>query len=357
MDCSSTEKSLILNFLCFYKMFDKLTKQELREMADGAVDVAVKTISEGEHLEWANKEPLQEMISTSEGGKEFVEKVTYDMYRGRERVPLLYTEFYETLTDPNYPRVIIDKTMGPVEVVFVKTLENENVRFGRIAPGEEKVVQFFTYAAGVEITEDMIEYNETWNMTEVSLAFGENYNKLLNHLHLSPIISASYTTSVGGLVGQRNAQNDGTAQLVAWDTNLEKTLQNALQILPGGTKVLANSFDQNTIEAALFGSMYEDNSPTRLKRSIKPDDIVYYDGDEVTVGDKVYEYEGVTAGYIYLVTPRAQYKERVKHDLRLSAVEENPRRLIAGGSVGRSRRAVYAANGGKRGTIKIDIAA
>jgi hypothetical protein len=338
-------------------MFDNLTKYEFREMSDEAVEKSKAIISAKEHLEWNGKQSIQEMISTSEGGKDFVEKITYDLYRGRERVELVYKNFYDTQVDANYPELITDKSMGKVEVVFLKVLENENVRFGRLGAGEEKVVRFYTYATGVEITEDMIEYNQTWAISEVSLSFGEAYNMLLNHMHLSPIISGTYVTTAGGLATQKTTQNAGTPQLVAFDTTLEKTLRNALQVFPNGTKILANSFDQNTLEAALFSSMYADNTPTNLKRSIKPTDIIYYDGAEITVGDKTYTYDGVAEGFVYLIAPKRQFKEKVKHDLRLSTLDENPRRLIAGGSVGRSRRAVYAALGGKYGAIKIDIAA
>jgi hypothetical protein len=55
-----------------------------------------------------------------------------------------------------------------------------------------QVVSFVTYAAGIEYNEDIIEYNQTWKVTEVAIAFGEAYNKLLNHIHLYPIISGSY---------------------------------------------------------------------------------------------------------------------------------------------------------------------
>lgn len=335
-----------------------MTKKEFRLLTEQAVVNVQELLSEGKAIEWGNvkETPLMETVGTSDGGKEFVEKVTYDIYRGRERVPLVYGRIYETIVDANYPRVLTEKNMGPVQVVFVKTLEFEGVKFGTIGPGEEKVVRFFTFAAGIEITEDMIEYNETWNITEVATAFGENYNKLLNHNHLDPIISGSYTTTGGGLAAQKAAQEAGTAQLIAFDTDLETTLMNAITVLPRGTVILANSFDQNKIEAALAASMYQDNSPTKLKRTITANDIIYYEGSEVEVGEKIYEYPGVTAGYIYLVVPQRQFKERVKHDLRLSTLDEEPRRLIAGGTVGRSRRAVYSALGGKYGAIKVDIA-
>src|SRR5690606_3970323 len=124
----------------------------------------------------------------------------------------------------------------------------EEVKFGELGPGIEKVVRFHTYAAGLEWSEDMVEYNEFWSLTDASIAFGENYNKLLNHLHLSPIITASYTTTGSTDESQKTAQNDGTAQLIAWNTNLITTLERAFATLPRGTVVLHNSSDMIYLE-------------------------------------------------------------------------------------------------------------
>lgn len=336
-----------------------MTKKEFNVMAEQARASALQLISEGNHLEWGDtlQSPLQETISTSQGGKEFVEKVTYDIYRGRERVELIYNAIYDSITDANYPKTLTEESMGPVQVVFVKTAEFEGVKFGRIASGETKVIQFFTYAAGIEITEDMIEYNETWAISDIGVAFGENYNKLLNHIHLDAIISQSYQTTGGGIAAQKAAQENGTPQLVAFATNVVTTLRNALSVLPRGTVILANTSDQFLLEDAIYGSLYTDNkTPTVVRRQIDPASIIYYDGEEVAVGDKVYEYAGVAQGFIYLIVPKRQYKERIKHDLRLSTIGADLTRLIAGGTVGRSRRAVYASNGGKYGAIKVAIA-
>lgn len=332
----------------------------MTQIAEMARENALNLIEKGEHLDWniPTDKTLQETISTSEGGEEFVEKVTYDIYRGREAVDLLYGQFYQSSTDANYPRLLTEKNMGAVQLVFVKVVESEGVRFGRLAAGESKAVEFFTYAAGVEITEDMIEYNETWNVSDVANAFGENYNKLLNHIHLNPIIAGSYTTTSGGVSAQKEAQEDDTAQLIAFDTDVATTLRNALTVLPRGTSILANTADKYLIEDAVFGSLYSDNAtPSVVRREINPSSIVYYDGEEVEVGDKIVEYGGVTKGYLYMVVPQRQFRERIKHDLRLDQLDPNLKTLTAGGTVGRTRRAVSAALGGKYGAIKVALTA
>lgn len=330
----------------------------LQEMIEEAISSAQKIVAEGkDRLEWGEKVVLSEIISTSEGGKQFVEKTNYDAFQGRENVPLLYKGIYTTLVNADFPEAIIAKGMGAVEIVFVKKMENENVRFGRIAAGEEQIVKFATYAAGIDVTEDMIEYNKTWEITEMAVAFGEAYNKLLNHLHLSPIISATYVTTAGGLSAQRTAQKDGTAQLIAFATDIETTLTNALTVL--GTRnlfVLANSLDQVRLENAIASALYNDNqTPTVLRRTLDPANFVYYDGDEVVVGEKEYVYDGVVAGAIIMGIAKKNFREYIKHDLRLSPLEGDLNKLTAGGYVGRARRAVAVAVASKFGAVKVAL--
>lgn len=325
----------------------------------------IKEMKEGkrsEGLVWGDelasgKVTIKEMIGTDDGSREFIEKTTFDLYQGRENVPLLYKDIYSTVTDANFPKTLTLEEFGPVEVVFLEKLEGDEVKFGTLAPGQTKTVTFATYAAGIEYNEDILEWNQTWRVTEISIAFGEAYNKLLNHIHLNPIISGSYTTTGGGLAAQKAAQEAGTAQLVAWSTDLATTLRNALSVLPRGTKILANSSDQFVLEDAIAGSMLADASPSVVKRTLKPSDIIYYDGDEVTVGDKTYTYTGVAAGFIYLLVPKRNFKEYIKHDLRVDSGDGDLSRLILAQVVGRARRAVAVVLGDKYGAIKVDIAA
>lgn len=342
-----------------------LTKFE--EIAEGARQNAEKIIKEmkdgkSNGIGWSDdfatgKVTLKEMITSEDGGKEFLEKITYDLYQGREDVPILYKSIYTTLTDANFPKTITANEMGPVQVVFLETLETEEVSFGVLAPGTKKVVEFKTYSAGIQYTEDMIEYNSTWEVSEISKSFGEAYNKLLNHLHLGPIVTASYTTTGGGLDAQKAAQKAGIQQLIAYDTSIAKTLRSALSVLPNGKILVINSADQFALEDAIAGAMLADKSPAIVKRRLSPNDFVVYDGDSVTVGPKTYTYPGVTAGTCYLVSPnKKNFKEYIKHDLRVDSDNADLSRLIKEQIVGRARRAVLAGLGGKDGVVKINLA-
>lgn len=305
----------------------------------------------------AGKVTIQEMIGTGDGTQDFLEKTTYDAYQGRENVALLYKEIYSTREDATYPKVMTAKEYGPVQVAFVEKLEGGEVKFGELAPGTEKVVRFHTYAAGLEWSEDMVEYNEFWSLTDASIAFGENYNKLLNHLHLSPIITASYTTTGGGDAAQKAAQIDGTAQLIAWDTNLINTLETAFAVLPKGTILLINSADSVYLERQIATDIFTDGTAGPIKRLFSTLKLVAYDGAEVQVGDRVYNYGGVSSGYAYLIVPKKNFIEYIKHDLRIDSGNADLSRLIVDQMVGRARRAVFSAVGGRDGCIKIDIRA
>lgn len=337
-------------------------KTTIKEAAAKAEKTARKLISEGKTLEWSDelqsgKTTLKEMLGTSEGGQEFVEKTTYAMYDGRESVDLLYKGLYFTRSDGNLPRVLTEKKMGPTRVAFLEKLEGGEVKFGTLEPGEEVTVRIKTFAAGIEYSEDIVEYNEYWRVGDIGSEFGESFNKFLNHMHLIPIIDGSYTATGGGTSAQKEAQEDGTAQLIEFDTDIETTLRTASSVLPRGTVILANTSDRYRIEDAIYGSLYsDDKTPSAVRRQYDPESIIYYDGEEVEVGGKTYEYDGVTAGEVFIISPdKRNFGEYIKHDLRVDSDDGDLSRLIVDQIVGRARRGVLASIGGKYGAVKVEL--
>lgn len=306
-------------------------------------------------VEFAHDAVIAEMIGTDDGAKEFVETVTYSAYSGRENVPLVYRDIYRNVTNANFPKTMSAEEFGPVQIVFLKKWEGGEVKFGAMGPGEEKSVTFETWAAGIEYDEDIVEYNQTWRVGDIGEAFGEAYNKLLNHLHLSPIIDATYVKTGSTIQDQFDAQNAGTAQSVAFHTDIATTLRDAVKVLPKNAILLTNSFDVQRIEEALAGDLYADNSAGPARRRINLSTALQYDGTSVKVGGKVYEYAGVPAGVAYLVVPKANFIEYVKHDLRVDSNDGDLTRLILTQVVGRTRRAVLAGVGGADGAIKIAL--
>lgn len=330
-------------------------KNVVAEMAQGTF----KRIEFSEDIQ-TNKTTIGEMIGTDDGDREFIEKITYDAYSGRENIPLIYKSLYSTITDTNLPKTLTAKEFGPVQVVFLEKFEGGEIKFGSLGAGPEKVVSMHTWAAGVEYDEDIVEYNQTWRVTDIGVAFGEAYNKLLNHLHLSPIISGAYVTTGGGLSAQNAKQKHPktpAAQLIAFDTDIKTTLQNALQVLPKGSIVIHNSFDSFKIQSAIAGDILADLSAGPVKTALSNAEFIAYDGATITVEGKTYTYEGVTAGFLYLAVPKVNFKEYIKHELRVDNGDGDMSRLILDQIVGRSRRGVLAGLSGEYGVIKVDISA
>ncbi len=327
----------------------EVQKELVAEMAknDGKVPV----------IEFADKVEIREMLGTDSGPREFIEKVTYTAYQGREAVPLVYTGIYRKVTDSNLPKSLTEEQFGPLQAVFLKHWEGGEVKFGALGAGESKTVSITTWATGLEYNEDIVEFNETWRVSEIAVAFGEAYNKLLNHLHLGPILTASYDATAESVALKKVKQEAGTAVEVDFNTSIADTLRDALQILPAGSYVIHNSADTHAINEAIAGDMHSDNSPTQVKSTFGGATYLAYDGDSVTVGSKTYDYAGVSAGELFFLVPKRQFVEYEKHGLRIDSDDGDLSRLVLAQVIGRTRRGVLATIGGKQGVVKVNLTA
>jgi len=285
---------------------------------------------------------IREMIDTSQGQMALLEKVRIDVAFGLADVPLLYGDIYDRIAPPGgFPGGMyqIDEYTLQANVVFLQKFEGGEVEFGTLVKGAPAVGTIQTYAAGFEWTEDMIEFDKTWSIQENTRAFGRAYNALLNHLHLSPIIGYSY----------------GSDNLTAWNSggssqveDIHLTLQDAYRdtVVPAtgprrtGTVLLASESDRFNIESAILTPVLDANGNALPNVPITA--IVYYDGDEIVVGDDTYTYPGVTPGTCFLIFPKRKLKELVHHDLRIDIGPPDISRLVEGQQVGRTRRSVFA---------------
>lgn len=285
------------------------------------------------------RQPVQEMITTSQGAMDLLEKVRIDVDFGLAEVPLLYTPLYERINGP-FPGGVVQ--VGPdltldANVIFLEKMEAGEIVFGSlIKSGAPVPVPIQTYAAGFEWTEDMLEYDRTWEIGMNSRAFGRSYNYLLNHNHLAPIIAFSYAG------GNSTAAVTGQGSLAA---NTLKQFQNAYQTAAQAvpqrvpTWILANEVDRFQIEDALLTPVF-DSAGNPLRR-VPVEGIIYYNGATVTNGVKQFVYPGVTAGTAYFIAPRQRMKELVHHDLRIDVGPEDISRLVEGQQVARTRRSLY----------------
>lgn len=284
------------------------------------------------------KKSVREMITTAQGQIDLLEKVRVDVDFGLAEIPLLYGPIYDFIPGP-FPGGVVQINEYTLQgnVVFFQKYEGGEVQFGTLAKGTPGSVAIQTYAAGFEWTEDMIEFDQTWNITLNNRAFGRAYNALLNHLHLSPIIAATY--GAGNSTGA-SAVGTGIAEhtLNTFKDAYVEAVQASPQRTP--TVILANEADRFQIEDALLTPI-RDAQGNALSR-VPVSTIIYYNGETVTNGVYSTTYAGVTAGTCFFIYPKQRFKELVHHDLRIDIGPPDISRLVEGQQVGRARRGMYA---------------
>jgi len=283
---------------------------------------------------------VREMIDTAQGQMALLEKVKIDVAFGLADIPLLYGPIYQRIAPaggfPGGMYQIDDYTLT-ANVRFTQKFEGGEVEFGTLAKGSPSVGTIKTYAAGFEWTEDMIEFDRTWSIEENTRAFGRAYNALLNHNHLSAIIGYTYP---GGNLTAANATGATLAEKTS--LTLQAAYSQSVMATPRrtGSVLLASEADRFQIETALLTPVWDVNGNALPNVPIQT--IIYYDGEDLTVGSNVYNYPGVTAKTAYLIFPQRKMKELVHHDLRIDLGPPDISRLIEGQQVARTRRDLFA---------------
>lgn len=292
-------------------------------------------------------EPIGEMITTSDGLMDLVEKVRVDVEFGQADVPLLYQPVYRRVNGP-FPGKIVDIGENTLQanVVFFEKLEGGEVQFGTLQKGVPAQARLRTWAAGFEWTEDMEEWDQTWSFELVNQAFGRSHNHILNHLHLGPIILYDHDNNGSP---SYPAGNSTAADTTANTSLVERTLrtfqaayQTSIEARPQRTwsVILASELDRFKIEAALLEPVL-DTQGNQLPR-VPVDTIIYYDGADIEMGTETYNYPGVSQGTAFAIFPQQRMLEFVHHDLRIDAGVPNISRLVEAQVVGRFRRGLYA---------------
>ena len=283
--------------------------------------------------------PVGEMITTSDGLMDLVEKVRVDVEFGQAEVPLLYEPIYRRIPGPFRGKTVdIGENTLQANVVFLEKFEGGEIQFGTLQKGVPATARLRTWAAGFEWTEDMEEWDSTWEFELINQAFGRAYNYILNHLHLSVFTTFTYT-----------AANQTAADATAGASLAEKTLRTFQAAYKEGVSVnpqrtwsviLASEQNRFQIEEALLQPIRD--AQGNVMARVPVDTIIYYDGANVEMGTETYQYAGVTPGKVYCIFPKQRLLEFVHHDLRIDADRPDISRLVEAQVVGRTRRGVYA---------------
>lgn len=294
-----------------------------------------------------SRSALGEMLTTPSGLYNAVQKSIVDMQLGRESLPLLYLPLYQTVTDANFSEFVEVAPFVNASVAFLQHLEMEEVTMGHRTIGPKDTVPIITWAGGFEWTEDMVQYDKTWEITQLNRGMGEGYNAMLNHTHLYPILSYQYAAkNKTGAVTTDEAGTEFPTMRERVRATLRKALvhqsqdRNTDTLAPRrGSVLLIHSSRLLDIEDAL-GEFQVGGTKYTALRGINT--IIVYDGHAFKVGDKTYTYGGCPTDKAYLIEPKRYFMELVKHDLLVDAQGGDLKRLIEQVMVGRCRRGVIA---------------
>ncbi len=343
------------NLVTEYAVGEQVKKFEIPRHPDGTLKKLQLT------------KPIGEFLGTGNMMEELAQYVTVDIESGRQEVPLLYKSIYNTQTNPNFPRLIDSGFKIFADVVFLQHLEGQEVRFGTIRGEMGPTVPILTYTAGFEWNEDVEVYDEGWKVSIANEAMGKAHNALLNHLHFSPIMDADYTVATG-------FGNETAYQVHASGDRLESIRLTIRQALFDAAQK-TDAFDRKhairpTIALCNLATAYEINDALNLiqdqsgigtsgtepifiaRRSdtAGPNPsvnqigtVIAYEGESMQMGNLVWNYGTMADNVVYLIQPKRNMFEFIKHDLRVDT--ERPAdlsRLIAAQMVARTRRGLLA---------------
>lgn len=248
---------------------------------------------------------VAEFIGAASFANAFYERQQYEVDAGRDEEPLLYGPLYNTVEDANLPETINVNTLGPAAVIFEEVKEGGEVKFITVGEGNHAVT-IKQYGAGVEYSKKLFMFNQTWQFSSIERRFGNAHNALLNHIHLYPILSASYAAA-----NQTAASATGSTLAEKYLHTLEDAIVNSKADTTnprrGPYDLLIAGANMFTVEYALNLRVQDGANPYQSSAINMIRNVIVYDGWAGTRGKKSVTYSGVTAGKAYLVS--SQYKD------------------------------------------------
>ena len=277
----------------------------------------------------ANGHRIYEFIGTDSFGSEWQERQRFEVYAGRDEEPILYEPIYEIIRDANLPKNVGIQRMGPGGVVLEEIHEGGEVKFASVTSSEVSV-PIKHYGVGLEYSKDLVVFNETWRVPVVERQVGVAYNALLNNLHLSPILTATYAAA-----NQTAANTGGSTTTEDYLLTIEDAITNskadATNPRRGPYVLLIASAQMFMVERALQrvpqqGVSLQASSALDMVRA-----VIAYDGWTGTRGGLVTTYSGVSSGTGYLISQQYRgldFQSYMKQDLMNEGEETDISRFM-----------------------------
>lgn len=297
--------------------------------------------------------PVGEFLSTADISNQFFTRQEYEVEAGRQEVPLLYTGIYDVMVDANLPKTVEINTLGPAGVVFEDFNEGGEVKFASIS-ATDKSISMVHKAVGLEYTEDMFIYNQTWLFPGLERDFGGAWNAVQNHVHLNPILAASYastTTDGTSLTSFRTTEDLAIKYLRTIEQAIADSVNDQDNPRYGPYVLLTSTVDAMIAARALVRVPQQGVSLQIPQGAVGDaigviDQLVAYNGWSGSRGKKAVSYSGISAGTGYLIHighKRFDFQSKWKHQLRRQMTGPNLRRFILDAIIWDARFGIYAA--------------
>lgn len=250
---------------------------------------------------------VREFVAPEDFGAAWQTRQRYELDAGAAAEPLLYTPLFSEMADENFPSSVTINTIGPGGVVLSELKPGGETKFASIGEGS-KTIPMKDYTVGIEYSERMFVYNEFFGVELFERAAGVANNALLNHVHLSPFLTATYgaanqtaASAVGSTLAEKTLRTLEDAVKNASTDNTTTVLGNGqMNRRRGPYALLCSMANFFTIERALSGAQVvgvDMNSSVRAKIT----DIIAYDGWSGEMQGEATDYAGVTANKAYLI--------------------------------------------------------
>lgn len=295
----------------------------LRELETGKIPTARLNGVQLNTITRETKQPgaVAEFIGTDTYAPAFTERRRYEVEAGRDLEPELYPLIYSVTVDESLPKTVDIFSLGPAGVVFEDVKEGGQVKFASVN-SRTKSVSMVHKAVGLEYTEDIFLYNQSWQLPILERQFGQAHNAMLNGVHMAPILDFSYQ-SANTTDGTTLTTFRATAQL---PEKYLRTIEAAITASStdktnprrGPYALLVSSADVFTAERAL-GRVPQEGFDRQSSAIGRVQSVVEYDGWTGTRGKKSTTYAGVPSGTAFLIhlgNRDEDFQSFFKHQLR-----------------------------------------
>ena len=293
-----------------------------------------------------------EWISNDGFGQAWRERQQYEIDAGQQEEPILYSDIYSMIEDPNLPENVSVNRLGPAGVVFARVAKGGEVQFATMSDSNF-VVPMYQYAVGVKYPESLVLFNNLFDMAEIERQAGIAFNALRNHVHLSPIFDPATPYAGTNTIAYSSltyADADPTplryAQIL--EAAMTQAMTEPVNRKPGPYALLVPGTRLFTWEKALqpvtqvgLGASAQSSAIRRVQTLIAYDGWTGQLDDETSV-----VYPGVTAGRAYLIDlqyRRRNFRSYLKRGLTSRQGNPDVSRFILSSTVWDSWFGTYAA--------------